>query len=65
MTTMPMKQHINFFVVYFSYLLYIFKQGMRFSVDVTEPSRGYVLEVFDGHFQLPNLGPIGNFFIFS
>ena len=22
-------------------------------------SRGYILEVFDGHFQLPNLGPIG------
>lgn len=23
-------------------------------------SRGYILEVFDGHFILPNLGPIGN-----
>ncbi|XP_028412155.1 homogentisate 1,2-dioxygenase-like [Dendronephthya gigantea] len=34
-------------------------QGMRFSVDVTEPSRGYILEVFNAHFQLPNLGPIG------
>ena len=32
---------------------------MRFSVDVTGPSRGYILEVFDTHFQLPNLGPIG------
>ncbi|CAB3989743.1 Homogentisate 1,2-dioxygenase [Paramuricea clavata] len=37
----------------------VIQQGMRFSVDVTKPSRGYVLEVFDGHFQLPNLGPIG------
>ena len=42
----------------------IFQQGMRFSVDVSEPSRGYLLEVFDGHFQLPNLGPIGNAFDF-
>ena len=23
-------------------------------------SRGYVLEVFKGHFELPNLGPIGS-----
>ncbi|XP_074594386.1 homogentisate 1,2-dioxygenase [Brevipalpus obovatus] len=34
-------------------------QGMKFSVTVSEQSRGYMLEVFDGHFQLPNLGPIG------
>ena len=33
---------------------------MRFSVAVDEDSRGYVLEVFDGHFELPSLGPIGN-----
>ncbi|KAG8259979.1 hypothetical protein J6590_107394, partial [Homalodisca vitripennis] len=33
-------------------------QGMRFSVEVEGPSRGYVLEVYDNHFQLPNLGPI-------
>ena len=32
---------------------------MRFSVDVSESSRGYVLEVFDAHFSLPDLGPIG------
>ena len=37
----------------------VIQQGMKFSVDITEPSRGYVLEVFDGHFILPNLGPIG------
>ena len=35
------------------------QQGQRFAVSVEGPSRGYVLEVFDGHFQLPNLGPIG------
>lgn len=33
---------------------------MRFSIDVEGPSRGYILEVYDTHFQLPNLGPIGN-----
>lgn len=33
--------------------------GMRFSVGVDTPSRGYVLEVYDNHFELPNLGPIG------
>jgi homogentisate 1,2-dioxygenase len=35
------------------------KHGMRFNVEVTEESRGYILEVFDGHFRLPDLGPIG------
>lgn len=33
--------------------------GMKFSVAISEQSRGYMLEVFDGHFQLPHLGPIG------
>lgn len=37
----------------------VIQQGMRFSVEITEPSRGYILEVFDNHFQLPDLGPIG------
>ena len=35
------------------------QQGMRFAVAVDGPSRGYVLEVYDSHFVLPNLGPIG------
>lgn len=34
-------------------------QGIRFSVAVEGPSRGYILEVFGTHFQLPDLGPIG------
>jgi len=38
------------------------QQGIRFSIDVDQPSRGYVLEVFDNHFCLPSLGPIGNDF---
>nr|XP_018666819.1 homogentisate 1,2-dioxygenase-like [Ciona intestinalis]XP_026689574.1 homogentisate 1,2-dioxygenase-like [Ciona intestinalis]XP_026689575.1 homogentisate 1,2-dioxygenase-like [Ciona intestinalis] len=37
----------------------VIQQGMRFSVDVSGPSRGYILEVFGVHFQLPDLGPIG------
>lgn len=36
------------------------QRGIRFSVGLTgEPARGYVLEVFQGHFTLPDLGPIG------
>lgn len=37
----------------------VIQQGMRFSVEISEPSRGYILEVYDNHFQLPDLGPIG------
>ncbi|KAK3097778.1 hypothetical protein FSP39_013103 [Pinctada imbricata] len=37
----------------------VIQQGMRFNIEVEGDSRGYVLEVFDGHFTLPNLGPIG------
>lgn len=37
----------------------VIQQGIRFSVDIDEPSRGYILEVFDNHFCLPDLGPIG------
>ena len=37
----------------------VIQSGMRFSVQVSGPSRGYILEVYDGHFVLPSLGPIG------
>ncbi|XP_023231733.1 homogentisate 1,2-dioxygenase-like [Centruroides sculpturatus] len=37
----------------------VIQQGMRFSVKVEGQSRGYILEVYDNHFVLPNLGPIG------
>lgn len=40
----------------------VIPQGIKFSIDCVEPNRearGYVLEVFDGHFMLPQLGPIG------
>lgn len=39
----------------------VIQRGMRFSVGLldTNAARGYVLEVFSGHFELPDLGPIG------
>lgn len=37
----------------------VVQRGMRFSVDVDGPARGYILEVAGRHFQLPDLGPIG------
>lgn len=38
----------------------VVQRGIRFSVGLTAgPARGYVLEVFQGHFTLPDLGPIG------
>ncbi|CAL1538029.1 unnamed protein product [Lymnaea stagnalis] len=37
----------------------VIQRGIRFSVDVKGNSRGYTLEVFSDHFQLPSLGPIG------
>lgn len=37
----------------------VLPRGIKFAVQVTEASRGYAVECFDGHFQLPDLGPIG------
>jgi len=37
----------------------VIQQGIRFSVNVDGPTRGYILEVFNNHFVLPDLGPIG------
>mmetsp|Transcript_12345 Transcript_12345/g.37170 ORF Transcript_12345/g.37170 Transcript_12345/m.37170 type:complete len:389 (-) Transcript_12345:190-1356(-) len=39
----------------------VVQRGMRFSVALQGggAARGYVLEVYGGHFQLPDLGPIG------
>jgi homogentisate 1,2-dioxygenase len=35
-------------------------RGIKFSVEVEGPSRGYIAEVFSGHFKIPDLGPIGS-----
>lgn len=37
----------------------VIQQGMRFTIEIDQPSRGYILEVFGQHFVLPDLGPIG------
>ena len=37
----------------------ILPRGIRFAIEVSEACRGYVAEIFDGHFILPDLGPIG------
>lgn len=40
----------------------VVQRGIRFSIDPlgsTPHIRGYILEVFSGHFELPDLGPIG------
>lgn len=34
-------------------------RGIKFSVCVEGPSRGYICEIFSGHLRLPELGPIG------
>jgi len=30
----------------------VLPRGIKFQIDVDAPSRGYVLEVFEGHFQV-------------
>lgn len=37
----------------------VVQRGIMFSVGVEGESRGYICEVFNGHFKLPDLGPIG------
>ncbi|CAP97147.1 Pc21g22500 [Penicillium rubens Wisconsin 54-1255] len=38
----------------------IIQRGIRFTVSLPDgPSRGYVLEVWGTHFELPELGPLG------
>ncbi|CAG8443021.1 4695_t:CDS:10 [Ambispora gerdemannii] len=38
----------------------VIPRGIRYSVSLPDgPSRGYILEVYGHHFELPNLGPIG------
>ena len=39
----------------------VIQRGIKFSVDVLEgKSRGYITEVYKGHFVIPDLGPIGS-----
>lgn len=41
-------------------LCVISQEGMRFCVEVFGETRGYILEIYGVHFELPDLGPIGN-----
>ena len=39
----------------------VVQRGIKFSVDLIEgKSKGYMTEVFKGHFVIPDLGPIGS-----
>jgi len=39
----------------------VIPRGIRYRVNIPNgPIRGYVLELYQGHFQLPELGPIGS-----
>ena len=39
----------------------VIPRGIRYHVKLPEgPARGYICEIFSGHFQLPELGPIGS-----
>ena len=39
----------------------VIPRGIRYRVTLPEgPARGYVCELYQGHFQLPELGPIGS-----
>lgn len=47
-------------------IFFMLQRGIVYSIGVEGASRGYVCEIFGGHFQLPELGPIGilNFILF-
>ena len=38
----------------------VIPRGIKFSININGPSRGYVLEIFKAHFEIPSLGPIGS-----
>lgn len=39
----------------------VIPRGIRYNVELPEgPVRGYIMELYQGHFQLPELGPIGS-----
>jgi homogentisate 1,2-dioxygenase len=40
--------------------IFVVPRGIRFSVALPDgPSRGYICEVFNGRYEIPDLGPIG------
>lgn len=48
------------FLEVFSGEICVIPRNIYFSVNLPDgPSRGYILEVYNGHFKIPDLGPIG------
>ena len=40
----------------------VIPRGIRYHISLPQgPVRGYILELYQGHFQLPELGPLGSF----
>lgn len=37
----------------------VIPRGVKFSVEVSETSKGWISEIYKGHYELPDLGPIG------
>lgn len=56
--TLDIQTEFGFLQV-FSGEIAVIQRGMQFSVAVDGPSRGYIAEVYNGHFRIPDLGPIG------
>ncbi|OJT12431.1 Homogentisate 1,2-dioxygenase [Trametes pubescens] len=41
--------------------LVVIQRGIKYKVGLPDgPSRGYILEIFGSHFELPDLGPLGS-----
>ncbi|KAL2109193.1 hypothetical protein VUR80DRAFT_2847 [Thermomyces stellatus] len=38
----------------------VIPRGVKYQVHLSGPARGYALELYQGHFTLPELGPIGS-----
>ncbi|UZJ57579.1 hypothetical protein CBS101457_006899 [Exobasidium rhododendri] len=37
----------------------VIQRGLKFSVNVTGQAKGFICEIYKGHFELPELGPLG------
>lgn len=57
--TLKIKTECGFLVVEPCEIIVI-PRGVKFAVYMDTPCRGYIAEIFKGHFELPGLGPIGS-----
>ena len=37
----------------------VIPRGIKFQIEVNEICKGWIAEVYNGHFVIPDLGPIG------